>query len=130
MPLTAKQREDIAHAHYLMTSMPYVADILAHGRPDFWEPATIRTGGDCEDIVLAARRHLIDRGWDYRDLRPTLCEARAGMHMVLTIMLGDAGEIILDREQAAPLLPSEFRATGCRLLQRWAPDTDQWEIVT
>lgn len=122
---TQNTLRDLNDAHSFMRNTPYVPDA---GR-DYWEPAT-PAGGDCEDIVLSARRLMIDRGWDYRRLLVTLVQTPAGaMHCVLLAIL-DFGELILDREQYRYMTPKSCRGLGYRFIMRQSPENpSEWEAI-
>jgi predicted transglutaminase-like cysteine proteinase len=70
----------------------YASDMERFGVPDWWEPATDK--GDCEDIVLAKRKKLMEMGWDADVLRiAVVIDGHGALHAVLTVdVLSQAGK--------------------------------------
>jgi predicted transglutaminase-like cysteine proteinase len=72
----------------------YVSDQAQYGVQDYWAVAT--TAGDCEDIALAKRQALLDRGWAIDSLRLALVQSPAsGQHVVLVVATS-SGDYVMD----------------------------------
>lgn len=72
----------------------YVSDQAQYGVQDYWTVAT--TAGDCEDIALAKRQALLDRGWPIEALRLALVQSPAsGQHVVLVVATS-SGDYVMD----------------------------------
>jgi predicted transglutaminase-like cysteine proteinase len=75
------------------------------GRAEYWAYPDI--AGDCEDMVLAKRRTLIEKGWPAGTLLITVVRQVNGEgHAVLTV-LTDRGDLILDNLEPRILVWSE-----------------------
>jgi predicted transglutaminase-like cysteine proteinase len=62
----------------------YESDTQRFGVEDWWEPASDK--GDCEDIVLAKRKTLMDMGWPAEALRvAVVVDGHGDLHAVLTV---------------------------------------------
>lgn len=61
-------------------------DQQLYGVAEFWTVADQKTGGDCEDIALAAREQLLGLGWPSSALRlATAWTEQNDFHLVLTV---------------------------------------------
>lgn len=79
--------------------------------------------GDCEDIQLLKRRHLVAAGLPHRALRMTVvADERGDGHAVLTV-LTDRGDFVLDNKRNA-VLP--WGRTGYTYLMREGTKDQAW----
>ena len=105
----------------------------AAGAPDTWEIAGAR-GGDCEDLALAARKLLIERGFPATALRIALGRTETGEgHAVLTVDMEDGGRpvtYVLDNRYRHVIRFDRFAATGFRILARQAPTGIGWVVAS
>lgn len=101
----------------------------AAGAADTWEIAGAR-GGDCEDLALAARKLLIERGFPATALRIALGRTETGEgHAVLTVDMEDGGRpvtYVLDNRYRHVIRYDRFAATGFRILARQAATGMGW----
>jgi predicted transglutaminase-like cysteine proteinase len=107
----------------------YVTDMERFGVPDWWEPAVDR--GDCEDIVLAKRKRLVEMGWPADLLRiAVVIDGRGQLHALLTVDVttpaGKPATYVLDShfEHVEPW--TRLNAYGYRWLERSMPGSSQW----
>lgn len=77
-----------------------VTDMVNHGREDYWT-LPLDGAGDCEDIALLKRQHLIAMGWPSSALLMTVVRDHRGEgHAVLSVQT-DHGSFILDNKTSS-----------------------------
>jgi predicted transglutaminase-like cysteine proteinase len=110
-------------------AVTYVSDMERFGVEDWWEPAVDR--GDCEDIVLAKRKRLVEMGWPVDLLRiAAVIDGRGQLHAVLTVdvtsQAGKPATYVLDShfEHVEPW--AQLNAYGYTWLERSKPGSAQW----
>lgn len=96
--LTEDRRRELAEVNEAINrSVPQIEDEDNYGTREYWAYPNER-GGDCEDIALAKRKALVERGWPADALLMTVVEEwRGGGHAVLTVVT-DRGEFVLDNK--------------------------------
>lgn len=83
--------------HYNTTITP-VSDFDLYGVEEFWTYP--ESGyGDCEDIALAKRKTLIERGWHPSNLLITVVRQPDGEGHALLMVRTDRGDLILDNQE-------------------------------
>ena len=110
-------------------AVTYVSDMQRFGVEDWWEPAVDR--GDCEDIVLAKRKRLVELGWPVDLLRiAAVIDGHGQLHAVLTVdvtsQAGKPATYVLDShfEHVEPW--AQLNAYGYTWLERSKPGSTQW----
>ena len=107
----------------------YQSDMERFGVPDWWEPAVDR--GDCEDIVLAKRKRLVEMGWPADSLRiAVVIDGRGELHAVLTVDVvsekGAPGTYVLDSHFQHVEPWQYLNQYGYTWLERSKPGSRQW----
>jgi predicted transglutaminase-like cysteine proteinase len=108
------------------TAIEQVEDIDLFGVTERWAyPDSGR--GDCEDIVLMKRHHLMAQGFPRQALLITVVRDKEGAgHAVLTVKT-DRGDFILDNKDAR-ILPWE--ATGYVFVKRQSQENpNRWVMI-
>ena len=103
-----------------------ISDRNQYGVEEVWALPTVR-GGDCEDIVLLKKQHLIQQGVAAdRLLIATVLDRNRAPHAVLVLRL-EAGDYVLDslKNQIKP-----WHKTGYSFLRMQNPKAPQtWDAV-
>jgi len=79
--------------------------------------------GDCEDIQLLKRKHLVEAGLPHRALRMTVVVDEQGQGHAVLMVLTDRGDFILDNKRDA-VLP--WRSTGYTFVKRESANGPAW----
>ena len=84
--------------HYNLAITP-VSDMDLYGVEEFWT-YPVNGYGDCEDIALAKRAALIERGWHPSTLLMTVVMQPHGEGHAVLMVRTDRGDLILDNQEA------------------------------
>jgi predicted transglutaminase-like cysteine proteinase len=79
--------------------------------------------GDCEDIQLLKRKHLVQEGFSRRALRMTVVLDEAGAGHAVLMVRTDRGDLILDNKRNI-VLP--WKQTGYTFIKREGSDGTAW----
>ncbi|GGA60955.1 transglutaminase-like cysteine peptidase [Pelagibacterium lentulum] len=88
----------LVNNHYNISITP-VSDMDLYGVPEFWT-YPVNGYGDCEDIALAKRAALIERGWHPSTLLMTVVRQANGEGHAVLMVRTDRGDLILDNQDA------------------------------
>lgn len=83
--------------HYNTAIIP-VSDQDLYGVAEFWT-YPVNGYGDCEDIALAKRAALIERGWNPSVLLMTIVMQEDGEGHAILMVRTDRGDMILDNQE-------------------------------
>lgn len=84
--LTPARAQQLESVQAMVRRIPARTDQQLYGVAEFWRIADNRSGGDCEDVALAAREQLLAQGWPLSALRlATAWTEHNEYHLVLTV---------------------------------------------
>jgi predicted transglutaminase-like cysteine proteinase len=122
-----KAWRDLQAAQAMINTLPRRADDPSN--TDLWRVADAR-GGDCDDLALAGRRFLLDRGWDPARARLATAWTETGdYHTVLTVdVITAAGPqtFVLDSRYPSVMTWRELAARGYRWDKRQSRQGRAW----
>jgi predicted transglutaminase-like cysteine proteinase len=101
--LTPARAAQLRQVEDAIRKIPRRTDQRLYGVPEYWRVANRWTGGDCEDLALAARQRLIAMGWPLSSLRlATAWTEDRQYHLVLSI------DVIVDTAVETLVIDSRY----------------------
>jgi len=93
--LTPAKWSELSTVNDYVNALPQIDDEDNYQRVEYWTYPGER-GGDCEDLALAKRKLLIERGWPVSALLLATAEEWNGEFHAVLIVETDRGEFVLD----------------------------------